>query len=52
MLILCMQVIDDELYKKQFVDFIVNNVKFCVSSISKIHNQIFIIKNCSIANSV
>ena len=43
MLILCMQVIDDELYKKQFVDFIVNNVKFCVSSISKIHNQIFII---------
>lgn len=43
MLILCMQVIDDELYKKQFVDFIAENVEFCRKNIQKIHNQRFII---------
>ncbi len=43
MLVLCMQVIDDELYKKQFIDFIVENVDFCTKTIKKIHNQKFII---------
>lgn len=43
MLVLCMQVIDDELYKKQFVNFIVDNVEFCNKNIQKIHNQGFII---------
>lgn len=43
MLILCMQVIDDELYKKQFIDFIVKNVAFCKKNIQRIHNQGFII---------
>lgn len=43
MLVLCMQVIDDELYKKQFIDFIANNVKFCTETIKKIRNQKFII---------
>ena len=43
MLVLCMQVIDDELYKKQFVNFIVDNVEFCSKNIQKIHNQGFII---------
>lgn len=43
MLVLCMQVIDDELYKKQFIDFIVDNVEFCTKTIKKIHNQKFII---------
>lgn len=43
MLILCMQVIDDELYKKQFVDFITENVDFCKKNIQKIHNQSIII---------
>lgn len=43
MLVLCMQVIDDELYKRQFVDFIVNNVEFCNKNIQEIHNQGFII---------
>lgn len=43
MIVLCMQVIDDELYKKQFVAFIVDNVEFCSKNIQKIHNQGFII---------
>lgn len=43
MLILCMQVIDDELYKKQFVDFMAENVDFCKRNIYKIHNQSIII---------
>lgn len=43
MLILCMQVIDDELYKKQFVDFITENVDFFKKNIQKIHNQSIII---------
>lgn len=43
MLILCMQVIDDELYKRQFVEFIEDNVEFCKKNIREIHNQRFII---------
>ncbi|MEY8391232.1 hypothetical protein D3Z36_04665 [Lachnospiraceae bacterium] len=43
MLVLCMQVIDDEVYKKQFIDFLVNNVEFCKKHIKSIHNQRFII---------
>ena len=43
MLVLCMQVIDDELYKKQFVNFIADNIEFCNKNIQKIHNQEIII---------
>jgi len=50
-LILCMQIIDDELYKRQFIDFIVGNAKFCNKNIRKIHNQRFII-NVINSNSV
>lgn len=39
MLILCMQVIDDEVYKKQFVEFLINNTGFCKKNIEKLHNQ-------------
>ena len=43
MLVLCMQVIDDELFKTQFIDFIVHNVAFCKKNIKRIHNQRLII---------
>lgn len=36
MLILCMQVIDDEVYKKQFVEFLINNTGFCKKKHRKI----------------
>ncbi len=42
-LILCMQVIDDEFYKQQFVDFIAENIEFCNKNIQNIHNQGIII---------
>lgn len=59
MLILCMQVIDDEVYKKQFVEFLINNTGFCKKNIEKLHNQEHIVniisanekyKNLSIEN--
>ncbi len=37
-LILCMQVIDDELYKKEFVDFLVEKKGFCTKNIKSIYN--------------
>jgi len=49
MLVLCMQVIDDELYKKNFVDFLIENASFCSKYTNEIHNQeiiVDIIKSC------
>ena len=42
-LILSLRVIDDELYKNQFVDFIVRNKIFCIKNIKSIHNQSIIV---------
>ncbi len=42
-LILCMQVIDDELYKKEFVDFLVEKKGFCTKNIKSIYNQRLIV---------
>lgn len=50
MLVLCMQVIDDELYKKNFVDFLIENASFCSKYTNEIHNQeiiVDIIKSCN-----
>ena len=43
MLILCMQVVDDELYKKRFVEFLVEEHEFCKKYIDKISNQSIIV---------
>lgn len=40
--ILCLQVIDDATYKKQFTDFLLSNLDFCVRNIEEIQNQRFI----------
>lgn len=37
--ILCLQVIDDELYKKRFFDYIADNSAYIFSNTKKIHNQ-------------
>lgn len=37
--ILGLQVIDDELYKEKFVDFIIREHDFCIKNIKKLHNQ-------------
>lgn len=44
MLILCMQVVDDELYKKRFVDFLTKEYDFCKKHIDKISNQSIIVE--------
>ena len=43
-LILCMQVIDDELYKMAFINFLITASVFCIKSINDIHNQKFIVE--------
>jgi predicted protein tyrosine phosphatase len=39
MFILCLQVIDDEFYKKRFVSFLNKESAFCVKNVKEIHNQ-------------
>ncbi len=43
MFVLCLQIIDDELYKKQFIGFLISESKFCIDNIKRIHNQKFIV---------
>jgi len=43
-LILGLQVIDDELFKKRFVDFLLSESEFCFKNKNKIHNQTIIVK--------
>lgn len=43
-LILCMQVVDDELYKKKFIEFLIKECEFCKKYIDKISNQSIIVE--------
>lgn len=40
--VLCLQIIDDATYKKQFTEFLLSNLDFCVRYIKEIQNQRFI----------
>lgn len=49
-LVLCMQIIDDELYTKRFVDYLVENVEFCLGLADDVRHDIItkVIKsNCN-----
>lgn len=42
-LILGLQVIDDELYKEKFINFIIKESNFCIKNIKNLHNQSIIV---------